>query len=64
MSKIQIREAVAEDCPALVNLIQELAIYEKAEHEVEITAEQLARDGFGHQPLFHVLVAELEEEIL
>lgn len=64
MSKIEIRTAVREDCEALVRLINELAIYEKAESEVEITADQLKKDGFGSDPQFFVLVAEQNTEII
>lgn len=64
MNNIEIRDARIEDCGSLVDLITELAIYEKAENEVEITLAQLERDGFGEKPLFHVIVAENEAEII
>jgi N-acetylglutamate synthase-like GNAT family acetyltransferase len=49
MNNIEIREARVEDCDSMVDLITELAIYEKAEKEMEITAVQLERDGFGQK---------------
>ncbi|MEJ6797057.1 MAG: GNAT family N-acetyltransferase [Flavobacteriales bacterium] len=64
MNNIEIREARVEDCDSMVDLITELAIYEKAEKEMEITAVQLERDGFGQNPLFHAVVAEKEAEII
>ena len=64
MNNIEIREARVEDCHSMVDLITELAIYEKAEKEMEMTAVQLERDGFGENPLFHVIVAEKEAEII
>ncbi|MFK7757180.1 MAG: N-acetyltransferase family protein [Flavobacteriales bacterium] len=64
MNKVIIRPAVIGDCEALVLLITELAIYEKAEREVEITAAQLRKDGFGSQPQFQVIVAELDGQII
>ncbi|HCY46448.1 MAG TPA: GNAT family N-acetyltransferase [Flavobacteriales bacterium] len=64
MNNIEIREARVEDCDSMVDLITELAIYEKAEKEMEMTAVQLERDGFGENPLFHVIVAEKEAEII
>ena len=64
MNNIEIREARAEDCDSMVDLITELAIYEKAEKEMEITTVQLERDGFGQSPLFHAVVAEKEAEII
>ena len=64
MNNIEIREGRVEDCDSMVDLITELAIYEKAEKEMEMTAVQLERDGFGENPLFHVIVAEKEAEII
>tara|TARA_B100000768_G_scaffold67820_2_gene65218 strand:+ start:343 stop:819 length:477 start_codon:yes stop_codon:yes gene_type:complete len=64
MNNIEIREARVEDCDSIVDLITELAIYEKAEKDMEMTAVQLERDGFGENPLFHVIVAEKEAEII
>jgi GNAT superfamily N-acetyltransferase len=42
---------------ALLGLVRELAIYERAEHEVHATTEDFVRDGFGHAPAFSTLVA-------
>ena len=47
-----IRIGCAEDVPSALDLIQELAIYEKAPHEVEVTIDSMTRDGFGTQPLY------------
>lgn len=55
---INIRKAAAADMPAVLGLIKELAIYEKAPNEVIVTAEDLVRDGFGERPLFGCFVAE------
>ena len=41
-------------------LIKELASFEKEANAVEVTVEDLERDGFGDQPLFKVFVAERE----
>lgn len=64
MSEIVIRNAVKEDCSALLSLITELAEYEKAVHEVEIQTSQLQVDGFGENPLFHVIVAVKDKTII
>ncbi|MCH7534760.1 MAG: GNAT family N-acetyltransferase [Bacteroidetes bacterium] len=56
------REATEHDMDAEISLIQELAIYEKAPNEVEVTANDLILDGFGEHPLFYVLVAEQGKE--
>lgn len=61
---IKIRTAVANDMTAVHALITELAVYEKAGHEVTNTPEQLVKDGFGEHPLFGCFVAETENEIV
>jgi len=61
---VQIRKAVAEDMPAVLSLINELAVFEKEPEAVEVTVADLIRDGFGEQPLFQVFVAESESEII
>jgi hypothetical protein len=48
---------------AVLGLIQELADFEKEPDAVLITVDDLVRDGFGPNPLFHVL-AEVESEIM
>lgn len=53
-----IRKANQGDVPHILQLIRELAEYEKAPNEVVVTEEILLRDGFGIHPLFHCYVAE------
>tara|TARA_B110000977_G_C11064689_1_gene487337 strand:+ start:1923 stop:2396 length:474 start_codon:yes stop_codon:yes gene_type:complete len=62
--KIQIREGVQTDLPQVLDLIKELAIYENALDEVTIKLEDLVRDGFGSERLFHFLVAVNEKELV
>lgn len=64
MTNFIIRPAVVEDMIAVHHLIRELAIYEKAEHEAVLTAQQLAQDGFGVSPLFRCLVAESNQQVI
>ncbi len=59
-----IRKGNPKDMEAVLGLIQELAIFENEPHAVLITTEDLIRDGFGQNPLFHVFVAEIEDEIV
>ncbi|MFC5408713.1 GNAT family N-acetyltransferase [Larkinella bovis] len=59
-----IRKGIPTDVPQLFELVQELALYEKAPHEVTNTPEQMLIDGFGENPLFGVLVAEIENKIV
>lgn len=59
-----IRRGTKEDIPDLLNLIRELARYEKAEHEVSNTPEMILKDGFGVSPVFGSFVAEVENKIV
>jgi GNAT superfamily N-acetyltransferase len=59
-----IRPGARTDVPALFELIEELAAYERAPHEVTNTPEQLERDGFGENPLYGVLVAEADGRVV
>ncbi|WP_428231173.1 N-acetyltransferase family protein [Flavobacterium sp.] len=61
---MNIRKGNPEDMESVLGLIQELAIFEKEPEAVVITVDDLVRDGFGENPLFHVFVAEVEEEIV
>lgn len=61
---MKIRKAIKKDIPVIIDLIKELALYEKAPQEVTITAKQLEEDGFGEAPLFWILLAENEDEVL
>ena len=62
--KFAIREAVANDMPEVLELIKELAVFEKEDNAVEVSAEDLKRDGFGPTKLFHCFVAESEDELV
>ncbi|HNW70052.1 MAG TPA: GNAT family N-acetyltransferase [Bacteroidales bacterium] len=62
--KISLRKAVKADIPEILNLIRELALYERAPEEVTITEEDLERDGFGSNPIFEVLLAYDHEQLL
>ena len=55
---VHIRQGVESDIPAILTLIRELADYERALDQVEVTEETLLHDGFGHSPLFELLIAE------
>ena len=58
--EVYIRKAVKKDMVSVLDLITELAIYEKQEEQVQTTVADLERDAFGKNPLFHVLLAEKE----
>lgn len=61
--QINIREARKEDCPRLLELINELALYEKAPEEVTVTLSEFEEAGFGQQPVWKAFVAEAEDTI-
>jgi len=61
---ITIRDAQKEDLPAVLDLVKELALYEKAPEEVTITLEELEKDGFGEHPLYWIILAENEDGIV
>lgn len=49
---------------SVLELIKELAIFEKEPDAVVITVDDLIRDGFAETPLFHTFVAEVNQEII
>ncbi|MDC6366150.1 MULTISPECIES: GNAT family N-acetyltransferase [Flavobacteriaceae] len=59
-----IREAKKEDMGQVLGLIQELAHFEKEPDAVVVTQEDLEKDGFGENSLFHCFVAEVGGEVL
>jgi len=61
---MNIRKATKNDMPQVLELIQELAIFEKEPDAVVVTVDDLVRDGFSENPLFQCFVAEEENEII
>lgn len=57
---LNIRPAARADVPLILDLIRELAIYEKAPEEAIATSDDLLRDGFSSEPKFRVVIAEWE----
>jgi GNAT superfamily N-acetyltransferase len=57
---ITIRRAVKEDCLRLLELIKELAVYEKAPDDVTVTLEHFTESGFGKNPVWWTFVAEVD----
>ena len=55
---IKIRRAEAKDCARILELIKELAVYEKAPDEVTVTLEHFIESGFGEKPVWWAFVAE------
>ncbi len=59
-----IRKATKYDMQSVLDLIQELATFEKEPDAVLVTVDDLIRDGFSEKPLFNCLVAEVENTII
>lgn len=59
---LRIRAATIDDADLLSDLIREFAEFNHERELVRIQPEDLARDGFGPEPLFHALIAELSGE--
>lgn len=57
---LSIRESVKADCPRLLELIAELALFEKAPEEVTVTLAEFEDAGFGKQPIWKAFVAETD----
>jgi len=57
---VSIRVSTEADCGLILEFIRELALYEKAPNAVVATEEQLRQHGFGAQPQFEALIAELD----
>lgn len=64
MNSITIRRAEKEDCEAMMNLIKELALYEKAPEEVTVDFDHFVESGFGQNPVWWAFVAEVENRVV
>jgi len=60
---MQIREARKEDCIRILELVKELADYERAPQEVTVTLQEFEDAGFGRKPVWKAFVAETEKKI-
>jgi len=54
-----IRRATKEDCPRIMELIHELADYEKSPQEVNVSLNHFEESGFGTSPVWWAFVAEI-----
>jgi GNAT superfamily N-acetyltransferase len=59
-STIDIRPAREDDAPLILGFIRELAIYEKAEHEVAATEDHIRRTLFGPEPQARALICRVD----
>ena len=60
---ITIRKAEKKDCPRLLELIHELALYEKAPQEVTVDLDHFEESGFSENPVWWAFVAEVDEKV-
>ena len=63
MSRIEIAPVKREEMPELLELIRELARFEKLEHAVEATPEVLGNSLFGPQPAAGALLARCDGKL-
>ena len=57
--QITIRKAVKEDCTRMMELIHELAVYEKEPEAVTVSFDHFVQSGFGDNPVWEAIVAEI-----
>ena len=62
--EIIIRKAVRKDCARMMELIQELATYEKAPDEVTVSLSHFEESGFGANPVWWAFVAETQGVVI
>ncbi len=61
---IKIRKGKKEDLPAVLELVRELALFEKAPEQVTNTVRDMENDAFGKNPVFYFYVAETNDKIV
>ncbi len=59
-----IRKANSDDVKDILRLLIELAIFEKEPDAVKVTEQKLRRDGFGENPKFQCIIAEIDKTIV
>lgn len=60
---IHITEATVTDYPRVLELINELAVFEKEPHAVQVTVDDLIENGTGAHPLFKCFVGWYGDKI-
>ena len=62
MNELTIRQALVDDASTILRFVTELAIYEKAEHEVLATEQTIKETIFASQSHVNALICELNGE--
>ena len=60
---IIIRKAIQADCPRIMELVEELAIYEKAPNEITVSFDHFVASGFGDNPVWWGFVATVDGKV-
>lgn len=60
---VLIRKAVQDDCTRMMELVHELAVYEKAPEQVTVDFDHFVESGFGAQPVWWAFVAEVDGKV-
>ncbi len=61
---MKIRQARSEDAATILELIRELAIYEKAEHEVRTGLDEIRETLFAEEAKARALLVEVEAQVV
>lgn len=61
---VKIRTAVEADCKVMMELVNELALFEKAPEQVTVDFDHFVESGFGLNPVWWALVAEVDEKVV
>lgn len=64
LDKLVIRIASQKDAPAMMNLIRELAVFEKSPDAVIVSEETFIESGFGSHPVWYAYVAEIDKAVV
>jgi len=62
--QVKIRQGNKGDVAATLELIKELALFEKAPEQVITNVQQMIEDGFGQNPFYKLMVAEVNSEVV
>ncbi len=57
---VKIRVAKKEDCARLLDLVHELALFERAPEEVTVSLQEFEEAGFGTKPVWKAYVASMD----
>lgn len=62
--EVKIRRAIKEDGEAMMQLVKELALYEKAPQEVTVDFDHFIESGFGEKPVWWAFIAEVDQKVI